>query len=140
MSSSDTMNAEVDAVKYIMIMFAQIWSYSVIILGTIGYSLNIYVFTRPTLRSNPCGRYFLASSISGFFITNVSIPLPLLQFVYNVDLFGYSSAACKIFTFIVFWTRYAKYLYGTNFNFFSFLNSDILVNCFCLHRSVSIRK
>ncbi|CAF4373274.1 unnamed protein product, partial [Adineta steineri] len=64
MSSSNATLAEVNALNYGNSIFYQIWTYLLLCLGTIGHSLNIYVFTRPTLRSNPCTRYFLAATIT----------------------------------------------------------------------------
>ncbi len=107
MSSSNTSSSDVDAIKYTNSMFSQIWSLLLICLGTIGHSLNIYVFTRPRLRSTPCVRYFLASTLTGFGVTYVNVLLRLLQVLYNIDAFGYSTASCKILTLVVFWARYS---------------------------------
>ncbi|UJR34983.1 hypothetical protein I4U23_027762 [Adineta vaga] len=38
-----------------------------IIIGTIGNILNCFIFTRRSLRRNPCSIYFFASSIANFF-------------------------------------------------------------------------
>lgn len=48
-----------------------------IIFGTFGNIFNIILFTRRTLRSNPCGLYFLGSSINNFI------------YVYTIILVGY---------------------------------------------------
>ncbi|UJR18043.1 hypothetical protein I4U23_004944 [Adineta vaga] len=86
--------------------FQRIWSYLLIVLGTVGHVLNVYVFTRPTLRSNPCARYFLAATIGGIFCTYVNTLLRLLQSIYpNYNPFGYSTASCKILTFIAYCFR-----------------------------------
>jgi hypothetical protein len=110
MSSSNTSTAEIDSIKYFMATFAQIWSYLLIVLGTIGHSLNIYIFTRPILRPNPCVCYFLASTITGFSVIYITVLLRFLQLRYNIDAFAYSSTSCKILTFITLWTRYFKNL------------------------------
>lgn len=102
-------NAVGDAIINSSRIFYQFWSYLMICLGIIGHSLSVYVFTRPTLRSNPCVRYFLAATISGFFVTLVNVPLRLLQAMYNYDAFGYSNLSCKLLTFIVSWSRYFLY-------------------------------
>ncbi|CAF1401337.1 unnamed protein product [Adineta steineri] len=107
MSLSNATLAEINALRYGNIIFYQFWSYSLVCLGTIGHSLNIYVFTRPTLRSNPCTRYFLAASISGIHIVLSNVLLRLLQMIYPAyNPFGYSTASCKILSFIVFCTRF----------------------------------
>ncbi|CAF4160203.1 unnamed protein product [Adineta steineri] len=64
MSLSNASLAEINALHYGNIIFYQFWSYLLVCLGTVGHSLNIYVFTRPILRSNPCTRYFLATAIA----------------------------------------------------------------------------
>jgi len=105
MSSSNTSTVDIDRINSITVMFVRVFSYSLICLGTVGHSLSIYVFTRPTLRLNPCSRYFLASTLTGIFVTYVNVPLRLLQNVYSYDLFALSSTSCKILTFVVFWAR-----------------------------------
>lgn len=106
MSSLNITIATLDAINNSACGFYQFWSYLMISLGIIGHSLSIYAFTRPTLRSNPCVRYFLAVTLCGLFVTLINTPLRLLQFMYNRDAFGYSMASCKILTFVVTWTRY----------------------------------
>lgn len=119
MSSSNTTTMDTDAIKRTTVMFAQIWSYLLIFLGTIGHSLNIYVFTRPALRSNPCIVYFFASTISGISVTFINIPLRLMQQVYNIDAFAYSNTSCQILTWIVLWTRYLGESIDDKLNVFS---------------------
>jgi hypothetical protein len=107
MSLSNASLAEINALNYANIIFYQFWSYLLVCLGTVGHSLNIYVFTRPKLRSNPCARYFLAAAISGIFVTIVNVMLRLLQLMYPAyNPFGYSTASCKILSFIVYSSRY----------------------------------
>lgn len=79
--------------------------YLLIVLSTVGQSLNVYVFTRPTLRSNPCVRYFLAATLASILVTYVNGLLRLLQNVYSIDMFGYSNASCKALTYIAFWAK-----------------------------------
>ncbi|UJR34733.1 hypothetical protein I4U23_027510 [Adineta vaga] len=106
MSSSNATLAEINALNYGNIIFYQFWSYLLIGLGTIGHSLNIYVFARPILRSNPCTRYFLAATISGIFVTYTNVLLRLLQKLDpKYDLFAYSTVSCKILSFVVLHAR-----------------------------------
>ena len=106
MSSSNSSLAQISALNYANSVFYQIWSYLLIVFGTIGHILNIYVFTRPSLRSNPCTRYFLAATISGIFCIYINTLFRFLQTLYpSSNPFGYSSASCKILTFIVFCSR-----------------------------------
>jgi len=78
------------------------------ILGLIGHSLNICIFTRPALRFNPCTQYFLASAIAGYAIIFVVLPVRLLQLGYSLSLFLSSVAMCKLLTFFFSWARYSR--------------------------------
>ncbi|UJR18047.1 hypothetical protein I4U23_004948 [Adineta vaga] len=106
MSLSNASRTEIDSLINANRIFYQVWSYLLIVLGTVGHVLNVCVFTRPTLRSNPCARYFLAASISGIFCIYANILLRLFQLMYsNYNPFGYSTASCKILSFIVYCFR-----------------------------------
>ncbi|CAF1512252.1 unnamed protein product [Adineta steineri] len=105
MSSSNTSIAETDIIKDNTIKFVLIWCYLMLTFGIIGHTLSIYVFTRPVLRPNPCSRYFLASTISGFCVVLINIPLRLLQYGYNINIFTNSVIVCKIVTLLLNWTR-----------------------------------
>jgi len=118
MSSSNTSTSDVDSINWSAAMFLEVFSYLLICLGTVGHSLSIYVFTRPTLRLNPCSRYFLASTITGIFVTYVNVPMRLIQNVYNYDIFALSSTSCKMLTFVLFWAKYLTYFEKINSIFF----------------------
>jgi len=120
MSSSNTSTSDVDSIIWRQTIFLRVSSYLLICLGTVGHSLSIYVFTRPTLRLNPCVRYFLASTINGFFVTYVNVPMRLIQNAYNYDMFAVSSASCKILTFVLFWARYLTCFEKDKFNLLFF--------------------
>ncbi|UJR17297.1 hypothetical protein I4U23_004192 [Adineta vaga] len=105
-SSNTTTRAEINAFIYANDVFSRFWSYLLICLGTTGHALNIYVFTRSILRSNPCTRYFLAATISGIFCTYINVLLRLIQNLYpDYNPFGYSTASCKILSYIVYCSR-----------------------------------
>jgi hypothetical protein len=107
MSSSNASLDEINALRYGNMIFYQFWSYLLICLGTFGDSMNIYVFTRPVLRSNPCARYFLAAAICGLLVIPANVLTRLLQMIYPAyNPFGYSSASCKILTFIALCAKY----------------------------------
>jgi hypothetical protein len=65
------------------------------IFGGFGFLSNIYVFTRPSLRGNPCSMYFLSSSIAGLIFLLVSVPFRVLQFGFNIDPTYYLLGFCK---------------------------------------------
>jgi hypothetical protein len=66
-----------------------------LVLGTIGNILNILVFTRPTLRTNPCSLYFVSSSIVNFISLYIGLITPFLA-LYGLDPTQKNSALCKI--------------------------------------------
>ncbi|CAF1672765.1 unnamed protein product, partial [Adineta ricciae] len=105
MSLSNTSITEAMIIRENTIVFIRVWSYLMIIFGTFSHVSNIYVFTRPSLRSNSCSWYFFAATISGFCVVTISTPLRLLSLGYAIDYFSSSSAACKILTLIVMWAR-----------------------------------
>jgi hypothetical protein len=106
MSSTDTSFPDALVIYDNLTIFMKCWGFTAFILGTIGHSLSIYTFTRPTLRSNPCVRYFLASTISGYCVVLITVPLRTLELAYDIDLFVTSLGACKFLTFLLSCTRY----------------------------------
>ena len=94
-----------NAINKISNMFAQYWSIVMFIFGLIGHSLNMSVFSRPTLWSNPCIRYLMASTINGYLLTFVVLPIRLLQNGYNINVFTFSIFLCKILTYLLSCTK-----------------------------------
>jgi hypothetical protein len=105
MASSNTTDDSLNAINTMAIMFTRCWCMIMFILGLIGHSLNISVFTRRTLWSNPCVRYLMASAISGYLIIFIILPLRLLELGYNINLFISSVILCKILSFLFSWIR-----------------------------------
>lgn len=66
-----------------------------LVLGTIGNILNILVFTRPLLRTNPCSLYFVSGSTVNFLSLYVGLITPFLG-LYGLDPTQTSNALCKI--------------------------------------------
>lgn len=108
MESSNTSNIDtaVNFFQWNLQIFVRCWCPIIFFLGIIGHSLSIYVFTRPTLRPNPCARYFLASAIVGYCIILIYIPIRTLQWGYDIESTIYSIATCKIVTFLLIWMKY----------------------------------
>jgi hypothetical protein len=96
-----SMATAINNIEWSMIMFIQVWCISVFALGAVGQALNIYVFTRHRFHSNPCARYFLASTLCACVVVYIAIPLRLLQSVYNIDIFIYSLPACQILSYLL---------------------------------------
>jgi hypothetical protein len=87
-----------------------------LILGTIGNTLNILVFTRPLHRTNPCSLYFISGSIINFFSLYIGLITPFLG-LYNLDPTQRITSLCKI----RFYLRYSTITLSTWF---------ILLACF----------
>ena len=73
-----------------------------IILGTFGNIMNILIFTRRPLRTNPCSLYFLASSINNLFVLYVGALTRLLSSGWKIDPSNSNQALCKLRTFFVY--------------------------------------
>ncbi len=103
MSSSNMTNdylIALNTINRMLTMFTQYWSIIMFIVGLIVHSLNIIVFTRPTLWSNPCIGYLMASAIAGYLILCINLPVRLLQVGYNINLFIPSVILCKTLSYI----------------------------------------
>ena len=102
------LTAALAAVTSNSIRFTRYWCFIMFILGLVGHTLNICVFTRPTLRSSPCARYFMASAVAGHAVIFIILPVRLLQFGYGLSLFLPLVPMCKFLTFLFSWIRYAR--------------------------------
>ncbi|CAF1157669.1 unnamed protein product [Adineta ricciae] len=105
MSASDSSVAEAAAITFSKVVFARVWTFSMIGLGVIGHILNVYVFTRRSLWSNACTRYFFAATISGILVVIANAPLRLLQIGFSIDPFGYSIVTCKFLSYLLLGVR-----------------------------------
>ena len=96
--------------NYIAMMFIRCYSFVIIPIGIVGHLMSIYVFTRRTLRMNPCSRYFLAVTIIGLVNTCYNIPTRMIQsgFV-DTDPGAYSLVFCKIAWFLLYSIRYVQF-------------------------------
>jgi hypothetical protein len=108
MSSTDPSIAAAIVIYDNLAIFMKCWGFTAFILGFVGHSLSMYTFTRPALRSNPCVRYFLASTITSYCVVLVTVPIRTLEIGYGIDLFMTSLGACKFLTFLLSCTRYCK--------------------------------
>lgn len=96
---------ELNAVTARSVLFSRVWCWTMFSIGLFGHSLNLYVFTRATLRCNPCVRYLTASTIAGLAVVFIILPIRLLQMDYRVNLFLTSVTLCKLLTFLLSWIR-----------------------------------
>ncbi|CAF4199762.1 unnamed protein product, partial [Rotaria sordida] len=105
------------------------WTHPIIFLfGVISNTVNIYVFTRPSLRQNPCCMYFLSSSITALIYTIINLPLRTLQYGYKIDPTTYLLSLCKIKYFFTFTWRALTSWYLVLACFDRFLHSSSNVN------------
>lgn len=75
------------------------------VLGAVGLTCNIFVFTRPTLRRQPCSLYFFSSTCYNFYVILVVIPVRIVSNNFNIDLANYNLGCCKFETFSFYTTR-----------------------------------
>ncbi|CAF4658203.1 unnamed protein product, partial [Rotaria sp. Silwood2] len=73
-----------------------------LILGTFGNIMNILIFTRRSLRTNPCSHYFLASSINNLFVLYVALLTRLLSSGWKIDPSNSNIVLCKLRIFFVY--------------------------------------
>jgi hypothetical protein len=85
--------------------------------GTIGNILNILVFTRPLLRTNPCSLYFVSGSIINFLSLYDGLITPFLG-SYGLDPTQKINILCKI----RYYLRYASITLSTWFILFACLD------------------
>ena len=108
MSTETTSNivAAANNLNYIAMMFVRCYGFVIIPLGIVGHLLSIYVFTRSTLRSNPCSRYFLVASLFGLLNTCCTLLTRMIQSAYvGTDPGAHSLLFCKLSWFILYSLR-----------------------------------
>ena len=134
--------------NYIGMMFIRCFCYILIPVGTMGHLLSIYVFTRPNLRSNPCSRYFLATTFIGLLHTMYVVPIRMVQSAFiNTDPGAYSNIFCKLVWFSLNSLRYVDFPDKIRFLRMFFCRGlgywMIVLACadryLCSHPSVTIR-
>lgn len=73
----------------------------IIIIGVLSNLLNIILLTRPALVNHACSLYFIALAITNTFYLSLLLPVNLLADGYNLDPTRYSSAFCKILSYLL---------------------------------------
>ncbi|CAF1418423.1 unnamed protein product [Adineta ricciae] len=66
-----------------------------ILIGTINCLLSLCVFSRKTLRKNPCSIYLIASNVSSIFFIYTSTLYSTLSFGYSIDPTRYNLFYCS---------------------------------------------
>lgn len=73
--------------------------------GAIGLIFNVLIFTRPSLRREPCALYFLSATCLNLFVTVIIIPVRTVSNSFNLDLANYNVGICKVESFSFYATR-----------------------------------
>ncbi|CAF1378713.1 unnamed protein product [Adineta ricciae] len=108
MITSNETNLEFEAqqIKWYAMTFIRCFCLIMIPFGIIGHLLSIFVFTRRTLRTNPCVMYLFAATVSGLLSSCFILPMRLIQAGYiNIDPTLHSLIACKIIWFLLYSIR-----------------------------------
>jgi hypothetical protein len=100
--SDDTANDLIERLPAISLQLTRIVLIIQIVLGTFGNIINILIFTRRSLRTNPCSIYFLASSINNIFAIYVVTLTRLLSSGWNIDPSNTNPILCKLRIFFVY--------------------------------------
>ncbi|CAF4438028.1 unnamed protein product, partial [Adineta steineri] len=82
MSSINTTIDQINAASAGMVVFLSVINF---VPGLIGVVFNLIVFTRPTLRQEPCSLYFFASTCLDLYVILVVIPVRIVSNGYNLD-------------------------------------------------------
>ena len=72
----------------------------IIVIGTVGNTLNIIILTHPSLCRHACSRYFLALAINNLFYSSVALIHRLLSSGYQLNVSNSSLIACKMISYI----------------------------------------
>jgi hypothetical protein len=65
------------------------------VIGATGLIFNVLVFTRPSLRREPCSLYFLSSTCFDLFVIFVVVPVRIASEGYNIEAGNYYLGLCK---------------------------------------------
>lgn len=98
MSTVDQLNAASSA-----IVLAS--SFTNFIVGIVGLILNVLIFTRPTLRCEPCAIYFLSSTCFNLFVVLMVIPVRAVSSSFSIEMSNYNLGICKIEFFVFYVVR-----------------------------------
>ncbi|CAF1504498.1 unnamed protein product [Adineta steineri] len=102
MSTINTTINQLNAAASAIVLVVSIINF---VLGVVGQLLNLLVFTRPTLRREPCTLYFLSSTCFNLFIVFIVIPVRILANAFGIDQTDYNIGLCKIENFTFFMVR-----------------------------------
>jgi hypothetical protein len=93
MSSTDVTIAQLNAATVISIVALSLINF---VLGAVGLTFNMLVFSRPSLRKEPCSLYFFSSTCFDLFVIFVVMPVRMFSNGFNMDLANYNLGLCKV--------------------------------------------
>ena len=102
MSSTAAEIAQLNATGKVMNFVVLMLSF---VPGSIGLVLNVIVFTRPSLRRQPCSIYFLASTFCNLYIVFYMLPVRIASGSFDMDPASFSNIVCKLQIFILYTLR-----------------------------------
>ena len=97
--------SEVAWLNYVNIQMNRYFPLPFIILGTIGFFLNMIIFTRRSLFHNSCVQYLLANTLSNLVVIYWVAVTRIFSDGYANDLSIRSSTFCKIRYFLTYYSR-----------------------------------
>jgi magnesium-transporting ATPase (P-type) len=96
MSFIENRSLSIDMLDLISDIFSRYCLIVLFLLGTIGLTLNTFIFTRKTFRQNSCVHYFLASTIANYFVVFFILPSRILSDGFKIDPGQYNLFYCKL--------------------------------------------
>ena len=100
-SISVTINQINEAASVVVLVL----SFISFIPGGIGLMLNVFVFTRASLRREPCAVYFFWSTCYSLFVVFIILPVRIFAVIFNMDMANDNLGICKIEYFALYTTR-----------------------------------
>lgn len=67
-----------------------------IVIGTVGNILNLFLFTRPVLLKSSCTLYLIAASIDNLLVIFTSLLTRLLATGFSIDIASFSNVICRL--------------------------------------------
>ncbi|CAF1385745.1 unnamed protein product [Didymodactylos carnosus] len=86
--------------QFIIVVSYQYICPILVILGTIGNSFNLFIFTRNSLRKSSCSIYFITESIIDLCCLYIIVPVKYLTLGFNYDPTIGSDGFCKFYSYL----------------------------------------
>jgi hypothetical protein len=93
MSSTDVTINQLNAGAVISVVTLSLINF---VLGGVGLIFNILVFSRPSLRKEPCSLFFLSTTCFNLFVVFVIMPVRMFSNGFNIDMTDYNLGICKV--------------------------------------------